>query len=472
MLVLLLLFLQTPAKLPRGAPKHSPQAVALVEQARTLPPEFGADTLLRLAGSRLVTEKKWRQELIDEAFWFGRRAPLPYQQWADRQDSLPTRQVRANRLETLTLQTRAIEAMLTLDSRRALQMFEEMKPLTLPNPDCSEIITPDVSAYYQTAAAIFDHAFTPRQRHDEDDIAFLKRLIVSVESPVQVQPALQFVLALKLTPEKRAVLLTALDGMLDRVSGSDRAFAAVERTLVPNAGPEIAEAPAFIAALRNYILRHVRGRRCSDNLVPVGSVSKSVTQFNDLVLKLDPAGERFKRIPESEAMPLAEAGSYKPHLLWKSTRAKAVLAALQWLHHGNREPVDEHLWTLQERSSDEWLQHFQDTLKLLDGWKEDDEDSPDEYLCMATDALSDLAALAPPGPMRERAMSAYLEVLEQRYAVVENRNLWFTQFRQMLYRARFSKDPEDKAWILNSMTRSANPVIALYAKLEILEIAP
>jgi hypothetical protein len=472
MLLVFLLFLQTPAGYGGPPPKRPPQAVALVEQARALPAEFGADTLLRLAGSKLVTEKKWQEELIDEAFWSGSRAPLPYQQWADRRDSLPTRQVRANRLEGLTLQTRAIEAMLPLDPGRALRMFEEMKPLTLPNPDCSEIITPDVSAYYRTAAAIFEHAFTPKQRRDEDDIAFLTRLVRAIDSPVQVPPALQSVLALNVTPEKRVALLTVIAGVLDHVSGSDRLYGAVEGSLVPKAMPEMAEAPAFVAALRNYILRHVQGRRCADNASAAGATPKSVAQFNALVLQLDPAGERFKPIPEGEARPSTEAGSYKPHLLWTSRRAKAVLAALQWLHHGNREPAEEHLWTLQERSSDEWLQHFQDTLKLMDGWKEDDEDSPDEYLCMATDALSDLAALAPPGKTRDRAMTAYLEVLEQRYASVENRNLWFTQFRQMLYRARFSKDPVDKAWILNAMARSANPVIALYSRLEVLDVAP
>jgi hypothetical protein len=109
----------------RSECRHSAETLsagwALVEQARTLPPEFSADTLLRLAGSQLVTDKTWQKELIDEAYWSGRRAPLPYQQWADRQDSLPTRQVRANRLETLTLQTRAIEAMLALDPERRLR---------------------------------------------------------------------------------------------------------------------------------------------------------------------------------------------------------------------------------------------------------------------------------------------------------------------------------------------------------------
>jgi hypothetical protein len=472
MLVLFVLFLQASWNDAGTSLKRSPQTVELVQQARDLPPEFAADLLLRLASSPLVTEKKWQAELIDEAYWSGGRSPLPYQQWADRMDSLPTRQVRANRLEALTLQTRAIQAMLSLDPGRALRMDEEMGPLVLPDPDCSEIITPDVSAYYRTAGAVFERSFTPTQRKEEADIVFLKRMIAAIDAPAEIPPALQTILAVKVTSEQRVVLLNALAGRMDRVAGSDRSFGVTEATLVPEFRPDLAEAPAFVAALRTYILRHVRGRRCADNIVPAGKVSKSVTQFNDLVFKLDPGGERFKPIPESEARPMADAGSYQPHLLWKSPRARAVLAALQWLHHGNRQPFEEHMWTLEERSTTEWLEHFQETLKLMDDWKESSENSPDEYLCMVTDALSDMAALAPPGRTRDTAMSTYLEVLEEHYASVENRNLWFTQFRQMLYRARFSKDPADKTWILNAMARSKNPIIALYARIEAFDIAP
>src|ERR1700675_3425383 len=88
-------------------PKRPPEALALVDQARALPPEFRADTLLRLAGSSLVTEASWKQELIEEAYWSGSHAPLPYTQRADgRSDSVATNAVRANRLEGVTLQTR------------------------------------------------------------------------------------------------------------------------------------------------------------------------------------------------------------------------------------------------------------------------------------------------------------------------------------------------------------------------------
>ncbi len=469
----LLLLLLAPVQPGAAAPRRPPEAVALVEQAGSLPREFSADTLLRLAASSLVQEQKWKKELIEEAFWSGAHAPLPYQQWADRMDSLPTRAVRANRLETLTLQSRAIEAMLGLDAARARQLFGMMRPLKLPDLDCSEGLTPDVSTYYKLSAELFAQAFTAKERDDGDDIAFLKQRIAGIDSPLQLAPALKNILGLKVTSEQRIALLIAFAGAFDRALGTDRAYGAVETALVPDAFAEMSETPAFITALRAYILRQVRGRRCADNIPSAGKQPVSVERFNALVLKLDPALDHFKTISPQETMPSGTNESYRSQLLWKSPHARGVLASLQWLHHGDPGPnAQERLLTLEERSKDLWLQHFQETLKLMDDWKEEDEASPEEYFCMASDALSDLAALAPPGRIRNRAMSAYLEFLEEHYANIENHNLWFTQFRQMLYRARFSKDPEEKAWILHAMQRSSNPIISLYSKLESLDVAP
>lgn len=459
---------------PTGATKQTPQAVALIEQARALPPEFSADSLLRLANSSLITGDKSKSQLIEEAFWAGGRAFLPYKQWADRMDSLPTRAVRANRLEALTLQARAIEAMLPLDPPKALHMFEQIHPPVLPELSCSDALTPDVSDYYQTVGALFAQAFTPRQQKAEEDMDFLKQQIASLSSPSQVAPAMQMVLALKILPEQRNALLTAFAGALDRISGSDRSFSSTEGALVPESSPDIAAAPTFLAALRAYIVRHVHSQRCSDNVPADGKPSKSVMQFNALLENLGLANEHLKPISENEASPLGKDGSYTHHLLWRSSKSRSILTELQWLHHGNQKDASAQNTTLQlaDRQTDEWLDHYQNTLKLMQDWKEQDEETPEDYFCMATDALSDLAALAPPGKVRDRAMNAYLEFLELHYPAIANRNLWFTQFRQMLYRARFSKDAADKAWILNSMSRSSNPMIAFYAKLETLGVAP
>src|SRR5215469_751524 len=221
-----------------GAAKQAPQTVALIEQARALPPEFSADSLLRLANSSLIVGDKWKLQLIEEAFWAGEHAFLPYKQWADRMDSLPTRAVRANRLEALTLQTRAVQAMLPLNPQKALQMFAQIHSPVLPELRCSDGLTPDVSDYYQAVGAVFTQAFTPSQRKAEEDMDFLKQQIGSLSSPSQVAPALQMVLALNVTPEQRNSLLTAFAGSLDRIAGSDRSFSSAEAALVPEASPD------------------------------------------------------------------------------------------------------------------------------------------------------------------------------------------------------------------------------------------
>ncbi len=123
-------------------------------------------------------------------------------------------------------------------------------------------------------------------------------------------------------------------------------------------------------------------------------------------------------------------------------------------------------WTLQERSSSDWLEHFEDAVKLVHDLKENDEPSPDAFFCMKADALNLLATLAPPGATRDKAMEEFREFLEGYYPSVQNPNLWFTMFRHVLYAARFSEDPTNKKWVLDALAKSPNSIIALYAKLE------
>ncbi len=59
-------------------PKRPLDTLALVDQARGLPPEFGADLLLKLAASPVIGEVAWKRELIEEAFTAGKQAQLPF----------------------------------------------------------------------------------------------------------------------------------------------------------------------------------------------------------------------------------------------------------------------------------------------------------------------------------------------------------------------------------------------------------
>src|SRR6266545_3316727 len=86
-------------------PQRPKEVLGLVDQARGLPPEFSADTLLRIAGSQLITETRWKRELIEETFRTGSHAPLPFRRRGGlHTDTRPSHEAWDHGMEALTLQ--------------------------------------------------------------------------------------------------------------------------------------------------------------------------------------------------------------------------------------------------------------------------------------------------------------------------------------------------------------------------------
>lgn len=461
-------------------PKLPPATMGLIDQARALPPEFSADTLLTLAASTLVTERPWKLQLIEEAFSTAAHAQVPYPFICHGPVDITECQEKDERgMSALGLQTRAIVAMLDLNQQKALAMFQDLAPPRVSAVTCRDVVTPDVSAYYETAAKVFERGFTARQREKEEDLHLLETAIASMQSPAHVTPLMQMLSGARLTAEQRKALLARFAVVLDQVSGSDRMFNLSEWALVPAAFPEtpeprhlprpfLPEAPdvaMYLPALRSYIVRQLSGPRCSDHVKP-GKLPQSAANFNALAAKLDPAALLYQPITEEEIKPSKDGGTYQYDLPWQSQRAKDVLAAERWLNHGNRDlPDAKRFWTLEERSKDEWTARYQDAMKLLAGWKEEEEATPDTHFWLVAQAYGQLAALVPPGPARENAMGVYLNFLETHYTAVKSRNLWFVFVRSMLNDARRTQDQKERDWILDHLGRSSNQVIALYASL-------
>jgi hypothetical protein len=283
-----------------------------------------------------------------------------------------------------------------------------------------------------------------------------------MQSPNQVPRVLRTILALKIGDDQRKRLLAAFAVSLDRISGGDRAFGALESILVPAHTPEISGTPMFLTALRAYIARHVSGPRCTDHLKVV--FTDSVIRINALAYKVDPGAAWLKPISVDEAKPAKDDGTYPPQRPWASKRASDVLAALRWLDHGDTDPPVK--LTPEQRKSQEWNDHFNDLLKLIEGWKVEEENSPEEYLINVALTYGLVAADAPPGAQKENVMGRYLNFLETRYAETANRNLWFAQVEALLRQAHYQREGADRAWILDHFARSASPIIALYGKIE------
>jgi hypothetical protein len=61
-----------------SATTHRSIFADLTDRARSLPPEFAADALLRTAGSSTVTDVKWKREILEDAFNLAASAQEPF----------------------------------------------------------------------------------------------------------------------------------------------------------------------------------------------------------------------------------------------------------------------------------------------------------------------------------------------------------------------------------------------------------
>jgi hypothetical protein len=446
-------------------PKRPKETLALLDQARSLPPEFSADVLLKLAATRVIPDAKWKREVIEEAFTAGSHAQLPYARraWGQQVESRWSQEYAANDLESLTLESRAVEAMLNLDPQRGAAMFSEIVFPALIQEKCDEPAVAYLDPYYRVAGMVFERGFTTRQREKEEHLHFVEQQIARMQHPAQVHTVLKLIFTVKVSDDERIRLLTAYAVALDRISGNDRAFGAYESQYVPVFRPDVAASSMLLNALRSFIVRQVTGPRCSDNLV-AGKLPASIAMFNSLAARVDPGAGWLKPLTPEETKPGKDEGTYPPQRGWASKRAKDVLEVLRWLDHGTSDPVVK--WTSEQRKSREWMDHFNDLLKTIEGWKVEEESSPEDYLITVALTYGLAAAGAPPGPPKENVMGRYLNFLETRYAETANRNLWFTQMQALLRTAHWTQDPAERAWILERFGRSANPIISLYAGLE------
>jgi len=456
------------------------ETTRLIEEARSLPPEFSADILLRLADSRVIADRSWKRRLIEEAFRVGGRASLPYKKTGDATtDSRASRAYWDNGLEALTLQTRAVQALLPLDAQSARAMFIEIPNPEVPALSCQVTGAPNLAAYYETAAKLLEQTFTTQQREKLEHVEFIKDIVGRMRSPAHVTPAVKLIFRAPVTSAERLQLVNAFANMLPGIQGSPRVFGAATFQLVPVSAPvqmpagirpaaplleappgqlpqQVLEtAPELLPALREYILKFVAGPRCSEDVRP-GQMPRVVNDFNYLVSALDSGGSRYKPISADELRASSDAGTYERRFWWESNRSKQVIDALKWLNHGNRNlPDNSRFFTPEERATDEWNAHFVDTVRLIEGWKEIEEPSSEEWFGMVSEAYELLAELAPPGRQREAVMTRFMTFMETHYASTAP-NLWFTQLKSQWR----SKD----AWIVDQFINSANPVMSLYAR--------
>ncbi len=434
-----------------------PKPVAdLLQMASSTAPELEALALLRLAEPAHVPSRTARMELLRRAFDAAGRVQYPLRR---RAVPLPGKSIAPpeyllaatmrHGVDRLSLEARAARAMLDLNPAEGLRAFEQIT-FAVPRVGCEEIGVPDVSAYYAAAAEVINRGFSSKQREREEDAALAGRILSRIQSPVELEPAVSMLMALKLDRTKKLALVSGFAQVMQRVRDDDRSFtsslsaldAALRKKLLPSLPAESSLAGAVLKEYRGYVVRHLTAARCAEN---VGTESSVVRAFS---------GDGS--LTPDERRPAAIAGTAKiraalPHLAALTPLAEHLFP-MDPTEAKQRELMRSRAW---RDEFDSFVQRVAD-LELAPGQSE--AGLAGERLRI----MENLLRVTPLGPARDALLDRFMLWLKQSPLQSESWVEWYDAVLSLLQHA----DAAEREKILVQFEASGSATLVLIAALE------
>jgi hypothetical protein len=454
---------------------------ALIGQARSAPPEFSADALIRLAGVSGLAKDR-RMALLEEAFHNAAGAQQPYKRrFAAIQTGGPSRfynQVYSQDLDGLSLRLRAVDAMLPLDARKARELFEQIAPPDLPRLSCDDFLTYDVSRLYDVLARVAAQGFNSEEIARRAPMRLLGRY-VAISSPAQVGPAARLLTSAGLSDRDFKELTLTYAAALRGLFGDDRSF-----TSSSAAGPQIQAlakecdkreigGSIVIEAYRAYLVNHLSGARCADSQdggrgqtfgLTTGSIANApagaaLNFFNDTL-----ASPPVQPISAGESTPSKQEGSVAPWRLCENTGCKEIVSRYRNVIM-NPSGIP---YTTAEKSAREWKNRLDELLDAMASWKEDSGTKPADFFREKAEIYSDLFGVVSDNYGRERVARADLAFLSQSRYRAESPIEWFLPVSLLIGRVRM--DAQALAGVMDEIQRNHDALIGLFMELE--KVAP
>ncbi|HZU29135.1 MAG TPA: hypothetical protein VFA04_26680 [Bryobacteraceae bacterium] len=411
----MLLHLSLSAAVPRIQP--------ILDLAQSTPPEFHAWTLLKILQSgNQVKDRAIQRRLIEQAYELASAAQARYP--VQPLNGIPQNslsylrgQAGALGLESLSLQTRAVEFMLPLDKARARQMFADIPRPSIPAMGCGDDLLPRLGEYYRTLGRVAQETFTPKERQREDHISFLAEYIGAIGSPSQLVPAAAMLQNLSVSPEQKQLLYAKLGSALESVTPDDRSFAEITSALTPLLTADLM--PAF----QRFIANHAAAPRCKHDTqqLTVGSAS---------------------------------AETYKGELLGDNEQAKRIRQMAWDLRIRNSRVLTE-----ADRAEAAWQLAYNNFLDALAQRQQAETESEAAFFHETVSGWMTAADLAPTPQARARAFAEAARIIASSPLETSSPAEWLYQIVQGIP----GRAPSDD--LLRAYQDSGNPALAVYAAL-------
>jgi hypothetical protein len=415
-----------------GAPNLPQPYQSIVELAQSAPPEFAADALLRVVESGKVADVNTRRDLVEQAFRLAASAKFPVRMRGVPGSTVDTRsgnlsQAYDLKLDALSLQSRAIRDLLSIDPAKARELFLTMPKPALAPLSCGDALVYDVSDFYQTLASVANSTFSRAEREKEEHINFLVDYLGQATSPAQLAPIARVIRTVNITLVQREILWNRFNGLLEGIQPDDRSFSGSMADLSQLGSPEIQ------ASLDKY---RQRSTGCKDDMsAPVRA--------------------------NGDAEPPKIVTTPKIERYWQSPEAQRLLVDANKLRYNSIGQV----FSDGERSTPEWQQQLSDFLSELADWSPSAEKSEADFYNQKCVVFEALVELIPPGPQRDKTLQAFIDFIGNSNLQQQSPVEWFLHAHSMLERVR-STNTGEPAKLLEAYQSSGNAVLALYAAVE------
>jgi hypothetical protein len=420
LLLIPVLFGAEPAKLPE--PFRS-----ISDLASAAPPEFTADALLRMVESGKLSDRNARRELVEHAFQLAASAKFQVRMEGVQGTTTDTAsgslsQAHTLKLDVLSLESRAVRAMLPIDPAKARELFGQIVKPALAPLTCDDALVYDPSEFYQALSGVVNSTFTAKEKAKEEHFNLLVDSLGQVTSPSQLAPLAASLESAGVTVAQRQILWARFNGLLESMQPDDRSFAASLPAL------SALSTPGIQSALEKY---RQKSHGCTTDAAPPS------------------AAQQQGKKPTTPRL--------EPY--WQSATAKQLLESGKKLRFAS----SSQLFTEADRATPEWQQQLSDYLNLIAEWSQDQGESDAVFYhekCLVYTALLDLV---PAGSQSEKILADYVDFISNSGLYQQSPAEWFVEPHMLLDR---SQSNAAHLKVLEAYQGSGNPALALEVALE------
>lgn len=481
-------FVKQSQRVSEAAPAkdRNPELVRLIDELRVAPPEFAADSMIKLSAHPEI-DNAWRAEILEEAFRIAFDAQHPFRLKHLSESQVETRTGYKSlafdlKMDRLSLQMLAILNMVLIDPKKARLLWGEMlmrKPkLDLEPLKCEEALLYDVADYYRAMVEMAKRAFTREEMRIGEEIQFVDSHIVNIASPAEVTEAAVAIMDLKAMPAQFNALVETYSRALENVANDNRSLwfnseklSAAALALAGDCERRGFPADFLLARYRDYLVRQLSAPRCADNLMIDGKTLLQPKFVIDLNAALD-RYEYIQKITDDNVKPrkIDDAASFYPY--WTTRRARSLFQKIQLLRYGqipkppakaksNKPPEP---LPFEVRQSSQWQYKLSDFLREMAEWKPDHEASRADYFHQKCRLFNELLELSPNSDMRLRMLDEYMAFLEENRFECESFIDWYQHVSDLLRRVGSMREEERKL-ALQALRYANDPVLQLRIKL-------